>query len=124
MKLNPLIASAVVVGDKRKFPAVLIAPHFPLLEEWAKVNGIAFVSRTELVKNEKVRGLYEGIIAEINRDLARFEQLKKVILVDEEFSAATGTLTHTLKLRRRGIEQRFKQQIEAIYEAAESATTT
>lgn len=124
LKLNPLIATAVVVGDKRKFPAVLIAPHFPLLEEWAKVNEVAFGSRTELVENEKVQALYAGIIAEMNRDLARFEQLKKVILVDEEFSAATGTLTHTLKLRRRGIEQRFKEKIEAVYEAAESQAVT
>ena len=71
-----------------------------------------------------MKALYDGIIAEMNRDLASFEQLKKVILVDEEFSAATGTLTHTLKLRRRGIELRFKEKIEAVYEAAESQAVT
>ena len=100
--MNPLIATAVVLGDKRKFPAVLISPHFPLLEEWAHVNGISFGSRAELVGDVKVRGLYEGIVSELNHNMAKFEQLKKVIIVDEEFSAATGTLTHTMKVRRRG----------------------
>ena len=119
LKLNPLIATAVVLGDKRKFPAVLISPHFPLLEEWAHVNGISFESRAELVADVKVRGLYEGIVSELNHNMARFEQLKKVIIVDEEFSAATGTLTHTMKVRRRGIEERYKSQIDAIYQEAE-----
>ena len=119
LKLNPLIATAVVLGDKRKFPAVLISPHFPLLEEWAHVNGISFGSRAELVADVKVRALYEGIVSELNHNMARFEQLKKVIIVDEEFSAATGTLTHTMKVRRRGIEERYKSQIDAIYQEAE-----
>ena len=119
LKLNPLIATAVVLGDKRKFPAVLISPHFPLLEEWAHVNGISFGSRAELVADVKVRALYEGIVSELNHNMARFEQLKKVIIVDEEFSAATGTLTHTMKVRRRGIEERYKNQIDAIYQEAE-----
>ena len=119
LKLNPLIATAVVLGDKRKFPAVLISPHFPLLEEWAHVNGISFGSRAELVGDVKVRGLYEGIVSELNHNMAKFEQLKKVIIVDEEFSAATGTLTHTMKVRRRGIEERYKSQIDAIYLEAE-----
>jgi len=119
LKLNPLIATAVVLGDKRKFPAVLISPHFPLLEEWAHVNGISFGSRAELVGDVKVRGLYEGIVSELNHNMAKFEQLKKVIIVDEEFSAANGTLTHTMKVRRRGIEERYKSQIDAIYLEAE-----
>jgi long-chain acyl-CoA synthetase len=119
LKLNPLIATAVVLGDKRKFPAVLISPHFPLLEEWAHMNGISFGSRAELVADVKVRALYEGIVSELNHNMARFEQLKKVIIVDEEFSAATGTLTHTMKVRRRGIEERYKSQIDAIYQEAE-----
>ncbi len=63
-----------------------------------------------LVADPKVRELYEGIVSELNQNLARFEQFKKVILVDEEFSAATGTLTHTMKVRRRGIEDRYKGQ--------------
>jgi long-chain acyl-CoA synthetase len=121
LKLNPLVGTAVVLGDKRKFPAVLISPHFALLEEWAQVNGVSFASRTELVANPKIQELYDGIVSELNQNLARFEQLKKVILVDEEFSAATGTLTPTMKVRRRGIEDHYRDKIEKMYRDAETA---
>ena len=121
LKHNALIAEAVVLGDKRKFPAVLIAPYFPLLEDWARTNQLRFSSRQELVAHERVRELYEGIVAEINRDLARFEQLKKVLLVPHEFSAEDGTLTASMKLRRRVVEERYREQIEAMYGEAELA---
>jgi long-chain acyl-CoA synthetase len=113
----------VVLGDKRKFPAVLIAPYFPLLEDWARANQIVFSSRQELVTREKVRKLYEGIVAELNRDLARFEQLKKVVLIADEFSAENGTLTASMKLRRRVVEERYQGQIDAMYGDAELASS-
>src|SRR5207302_5184892 len=93
LKLNPLIGTAVVLGDRRKFPAVLISPHFPVLEDWARANKVAFTSRADLISNPKVQALYEGIIDVANQNLARFEKLKRVLLVPEEFSATAGTLT-------------------------------
>lgn len=121
LKLNPLIGTAVVLGDRRKFPAVLIAPHFPVLEDWARANQIDFSSRQVLVAHPKVQALYEGIVEEQNRDLARFERLKRVLLVSEELSAADGTLTHTFKVRRRGIEERYRLLIDEMYARAELA---
>ena len=121
LKLNPLIGTVVVLGDKRKFPAVLISPHFPLLEDWARANQVAFGSRQELVANPKVQALYDGIVEEVNQNLARFERLKRVLLVPEEFSAADGTLTHTLKVRRRGIEERYGALINDMYAKADAA---
>ncbi len=121
LKLNPLIATPVVLGDRRKVPAVLIAPHFPTLEDWARANQVPFASRQELVVHPKVQALYEGIIEDLNRNLARFEQLKKVLLVPEELSAADGTLTHTFKVRRRGIEERYRDLIDEMYAKAEAA---
>lgn len=121
LKVNPLIGTAVVFGDRRKFPAVLIAPHFPALEDWARENDVDFASREELVANAKVQELYEGIIENLNQNLARFEKLKRVLLVPEELSAADGTLTHTFKVRRRGIEERYRTQIDEMYAKAETA---
>lgn len=121
LKLNPLIGTSVVFGDRRKFPAVLIAPHFPALEDWARANQIAFTTREELVANSRVQALYEGIIEDLNRNLARFEKLKRVLLVPEELSAADGTLTHTFKVRRRGIEERYRSLIDDMYAKAETA---
>jgi long-chain acyl-CoA synthetase len=120
LKLNPLIGTAVVIGDRRKFPAVLISPHFPVLEDWARANQVDFASRQTLVVHVKVQALYEGIVEEVNQNLARFEKLKRVLVVAEEFSAADGTMTHTFKVRRRGIEERYRALIDEMYAKAET----
>jgi long-chain acyl-CoA synthetase len=122
LKHNALIGEAVVLGDKRKFPAVLISPYFPLLEDWARTNQISFSSRADLVANPKVQALYEGIVEDLNQNLARFEKLKKVILIAEVFSAEQGTLTPTMKLRRRAIEERYRGIIDDMYAQAESVS--
>ena len=119
LRLNPLIGTAVVLGDRRKFPAVLISPHFPLLEDWARANQISFGSRELLVSDSRVQALYEGIVDDFNSGLARFEKLKKVVLVADEFSPADGTMTHSFKVRRRGIEARYRDRIDEMYARAE-----
>lgn len=115
LKHNPLVAEAVVVGDKRKFPAVLIFPNFAALEARVAEKGIAFSSRAELVELAPVRARYAEIVEEINHPLAQFEKLKAFRLIAEELSAASGTLTASLKLRRRAIEEQFKGKIEEMY---------
>ena len=115
LKHNPLIAEAVVVGDKRKFPAVLIVPNFPALEAWAQEQGVPFSSREQLIADAKVSNCYESIITELNKTLAQFEKLKKLALLAEEFSPANGTMTASLKIRRRAVEERCRPQIEKMY---------
>jgi long-chain acyl-CoA synthetase len=102
---------------------VIISPAFPVLEEWARANDISFVSREQLVANPTVKALYEGIVAEVNLGLARYEMLKKILLVPDEFNASDGTLTPTLKLRRRAIEARYRKQIDELYTEAEAASS-
>jgi long-chain acyl-CoA synthetase len=121
LKLNPLVGTAVVIGDRRKFPAVLISPDFPALEDWARANQVDYTSREALVAKAEVQALYEGIVEDRNQNLARFEKLKRVLIVPEEFSAADGTLTHTLKVRRRGIEDRYRALIDEMYAKAETS---
>ncbi|HEY2497679.1 MAG TPA: long-chain fatty acid--CoA ligase [Candidatus Angelobacter sp.] len=116
LKANVLIAQAAVIGDKRKYASVIISPHFPLLEDWARANGVSFTSRQDLVSSAKVRDLYRGIIEDLNKRLAQFETLKKIIVVPDEFTVATGEITPTLKLKRRVIEAKYKQQIEELYQ--------
>ena len=119
LKHNPLVAEAVVVGDKKKFPAVLIFPNFAALEARVAEKGINFSSRGELVELAPVRARYAEIVDEINGPLAQFEKLKAFRLIAEELSAASGTLTASLKLRRRAIEEQFKAKIEEMYGAEE-----
>ena len=121
LKLNPLVGMAVVIGDRRKFPAVLISPNFPALEDWARAHQVESASRETLIANVRVQALYDGIVAELNQNLARFERLKRVLVVAEEFSEADGTLTHTMKVRRRGIEERYQKLIAEMYAKAEKA---
>ena len=121
LKHNALISEAVILGDKRKFPAVLIAPYFPVLEDWARANQVGFASREELVTHAKVVALYEGIVAGLNRNLARYEQLKKVIVIAEEFSPENGALTASMKLRRRVVEERYRSRIDVMYAEAETS---
>ncbi|MFZ0770632.1 MAG: long-chain fatty acid--CoA ligase [Candidatus Sulfotelmatobacter sp.] len=122
LKLNALIGTAAIIGDRRKFAFVIVSPNFALLEDWARTNDVAFSSRAELVASPEVQALYEGIIEEVNKNLARFEKLKRVVLVPDEFSADNGALTPTLKLRRRVIEDRYRKQIDELYAQAESST--
>ena len=116
LKLNALIAGAVVLGDRRRYPSVIISPHFPLLEDWARSKHISCSSRETLVANPKVRALYNEIVSQVNRNLGRHEMLKKVLLVPHEFTADDGTMTPTMKLRRRVIEERYSKQIAELYE--------
>jgi long-chain acyl-CoA synthetase len=116
LKANVLIAQAAVIGDKRKYASVILSPHFPLLEDWARANGVAFSSRQELVGAAKVRELYKGIVEDLNKRLAHFETIKKIVVVPDEFTVATGEITPTLKLKRRVIETKYKQQIDELYQ--------
>jgi long-chain acyl-CoA synthetase len=121
LKHNPLIAEAVVVGEKRKFPAVLIAPCFSVLQEWAKANNLSCRSRDELVDHSRVQALYESIVEEMNQSLAQFEKLKRVLLIADELSTANGMLTASLKLRRREVTEKYCERIEKMYAEAESS---
>ena len=124
LKNNALVAEAVVIGDKRKFSSVLILPYFPLLEDWAGINQVAFTSRKELVAEPRVQTLYEGIVESVNANLARFEKMKKTLVLADEFSVAEGTLTPTLKMRRRAVEERHRAMIDAMYAAADKSSTS
>jgi long-chain acyl-CoA synthetase len=116
LKANVLIAQAAVLGDKRKYASVILSPHFPVLQDWAHANGVSFASRQELVASPKVRELYKGIVEDLNKRLAHFETIKKIIVVPDEFTVATGEITPTLKLKRRVIEAKYKQQIDELYQ--------
>jgi len=116
LKLNAMIGAAVVLGDRRRHPAVIISPHFPRLEDWARANHIRCRSREELVADPKVKALYEDVVGQVNRGLGRHEMLKKILLVPHEFTSEDGTMTPTMKVRRKAIEERYSKQIAELYE--------
>ena len=124
LKANLFVGEAALLGDKRRFPAVLIVPNFPILEEWAHSHGVKFSTHRQLVKAVQVQSLYEGIVEELNQNLAQFEKLKRVLLIHTELSIEDGTLTPSMKLRRRHLEELYKKEIDALYADAQSHSRT
>jgi long-chain acyl-CoA synthetase len=115
LKTHALVAEAVLIGDKRKFPSVIIAPDFKELDLWTRKAGIEIADREELLREPRVRQLFDSIVESVNADLARFEKMKRVLLVPDEFTIANGALTPTLKVKRRVIEERYHAHIQKLY---------
>ena len=115
LKSDGLVEHAALIGDNRKFVSVLISPNFKALEGWAKLNGVTVSGRPELVKDPKVQKLYQGIAEKVNGALAHFETIKKVTVVPDEWSVEEGELTPSLKLKRRVITEKYKDQIDTMY---------
>ncbi len=115
LKTNPYIQNAVVVGAGRKFISALIVPDFEKLELYARARGLQFAGRKELLSDP---GIADFMLEQVNQatpNLASFERIKKVALLDRDFEQDLGELTPTLKNRRSVIEKRFKDVIDALY---------
>jgi long-chain acyl-CoA synthetase len=115
LKRSPIVAEAVLLGDRRRFAAVLIVPEFAALERRLKDLGLPPASRADLVTRPDVLALYQEIVEALNGSLSQFERIKKFILLPAEFSIQSGELTPTLKVKRKVVEERYKGQIEALY---------
>jgi len=113
--LSKYIEQALVVGDNRKFCSAVIVPSFEVVGEWAKEQGISFENDEQLVKSDKVQDLFMEVVNNINNDLASYESIKKVTLSDHLFSIESGELTPSLKVKRKIVEENFKDQIDVMY---------
>ena len=121
IKTHPMVAEIVVIGDKRHFPTALVVPRFESLEKWAQENGLPTGNREELVASPKVVAEYERVIKEMTPHLAPFEKIKKIALLSREFSLEAGELTPKLNVKRRVIEQRYKEIIDRLYQGESAA---
>ena len=116
IKTHPLFAEIVMIGNRRNFPSALVIPNFENLEKWARAQGLSFASREDLVAKPRVIELYEQAVRERTKDLAKFEQIKRITLLPREFSLEAGELTPTLKVKRRFVEQKYKDVIDTMYQ--------
>ncbi len=115
IRQNRYVAQAVMIGDRRKFPAVLVVPDFEQLERWARYKQMTWTDRTQLITFPAVREKMEREVLGPLTDLAHFEKPKKVALLEHDFSLERGELTPTLKVKRRVVDERYKSVIDAIY---------
>ncbi len=124
VKANKYVAQAVMLGDKRKFPSMLIVPNFDQLERWATNRNIIWTDRAQLLRMPTIQAKIEK---EVNKELegtAHFEMPKKIGLLEHDFSIERGELTPTQKVRRRAIDKHYKTLIDSLYEEAERSGFT
>ena len=115
LKRSPLIAEAVLLGDRRRFIAALIVPDFAALERRLKDLGRPPADVATLVQRDDVVALYDEIIAALNQELSQFERIKKFRVLPREFTIASGELTPTMKVKRKAVEQNWAAEIEELY---------
>lgn len=109
------IEQIAIVADARHFVSALIVPCFESLEEYASSINLQYQCKTELLRHSRVMEFFEARIADLQKELAKFEQVKKFTLLPSAFSMELGELTPTMKLRRKIIEAKYQSEIEAMY---------
>ncbi|BBS85771.1 long-chain fatty acid--CoA ligase [Aeromonas media] len=109
------IEQIAIVADARHFVSALIVPCFESLEEYARSINLQYQCKTELLRHSKVVEFFEARIADLQQELAKFEQVKKFTLLPSAFSMELGEITPTMKLRRKIIESKYQSEIEAMY---------
>ncbi|WP_025216868.1 AMP-dependent synthetase/ligase [Mannheimia varigena] len=112
---DKFIEQIAIIADAKKYVSALIVPCFDSLEEYAKKLNIHYQDRLELIKNAEVVKMFEQRINELQKDLASFEQIQKFTLLSQAFTTKMEEITPTLKLRRKVILERYKEQIEQMY---------
>ena len=116
IKGSRFVNQVVLIGAERKFPAALIVPVWEQLESYCKLKGIEVKSRSELCRHPRIIDLLQRQIDALTPNLAKYERIKKVALLENEFTIEGGELTPTLKVKRRVIDQKYKNVIERLYE--------
>ncbi|AMR28994.1 AMP-dependent synthetase [Hymenobacter psoromatis] len=115
MKEDPFIEQMMVVGADQKFAGALIIPAFDELKKWANKNGIAASSHAELVQHEQVVKFYHDLVSKYNQGFAQWEQVKKSVLLPEQWTVESGEMTPTMKVKRKIITENNKAAIEGLY---------
>ncbi|MEO6331116.1 MAG: AMP-binding protein, partial [Gemmatimonadaceae bacterium] len=115
MKSSKYVAQAVMLGDKRKFPVMLIVPNYDNLERWAREQGLKSSDHKLLIAERPVLQMYEREMATVLAGLARYEMPKKIALVERDFSIDGGELTPKLSIRRNVVEEKNRAAIDALY---------
>jgi len=116
IKSDPLFLEAIVIGDKRKYLTVLVNISQEQAERIAKEKGINVNSLHDLFNNPRFKTIVEEHIEKCNQKLARYETVKKVGIIKNEFSKETGELTATLKVKRKAVQQKYQSIIDSLYE--------
>ena len=114
--VDKYIDQIAIIADQRKFVSALIVPEYKLLEEYARTHDIAFNSREDLCNDKRIIRMLADRIETLQQQLAHYEQVKRFTLLPQAFSMGRGELTNTLKIKRRVLNENYKEQIDKMYE--------
>ncbi|MDR0505220.1 MAG: long-chain fatty acid--CoA ligase [Dysgonamonadaceae bacterium] len=110
------IESAVVIGDQRKYVSALIIPAFEEVKNYAEIHQIPYKTMEDLCSNPKINELFTQRVNAMQNEFASYEQIKRFTLLSEPFTIQSGELTNTLKMRRAFIVEKYKNEIDKMYE--------
>jgi len=115
LRMSPLVEQIVLVGNGRKHVSALIVPNAEQLKAWADENGVAATDGSALADDPRVISAVRAEVARLTPHLADYERIKGIALLKDEFTIDGGELTPTLKVRRRFVEEKYRDIIDALY---------
>lgn len=124
IKTSRFVSQVVLIGNERKFPAALIVPDFEQLESFVKQENLKLKSPTEMIEDENVLRLFEKEIEKYCASLSNYEKVKKIALLENELTVESGELTPTLKIKRRIVDEKYKDVIDKIYSDADKGKSS
>jgi long-chain acyl-CoA synthetase len=123
IKASRFVNQVVLIGNGRKFPAALIVPDWEQLRSYAELKGIEARTPAEFCKHPRIVNLFERQVAAFTPDLAQFERVKKIALLENELTIEGDELTPTLKVKRRIMDEKYRDVIDRLYAEAEGQTS-
>ncbi|GAA1457288.1 long-chain fatty acid--CoA ligase [Nocardiopsis exhalans] len=116
--LCPYVGNLVVHGDRRPYCVALVTLDPEAIEVWAEANGLGALNYVGLTKEPKVRAMVQEAIDELNKDLPRHETVKDFTILPSELTVEQGEITPSLKMRRRAVEERYREQLDEMYKGS------
>ena len=115
LKTSPFILNAMVVGDQRKFIVALIVPNQVTVAAKLAEEGLKFSSHGEMTAHPRAYALIENEVSRLTSNLAQYETIKRFALLSDDFTFDSGSLTFTMKLKRRVVEKQYQDLIAKLY---------
>jgi long-chain acyl-CoA synthetase len=118
IKSSRFVNQVVLIGNGRKFPAALIVPDWEQLRAYAELKGLDIKSPAEFCQHPRILNLFERQVAAFTPDLAQYERVKRIALLENELTIEGGEMTPTLKVKRRVVDEKYRDVIDRLYDEA------